>query len=368
MVREREPKSLALESMVLNTIDLDDAGWLEEFHHRGWTDGLPVVAPTPERVEAMLAHGGLGAGEILGRVAARSRSLSAQQAAANAVMAGCAPEHFPLATAALCAMLDPAFNAHTVMTSTGGAAFCLLVSGPVTQQLDMATGNNALGPGSRANATVGRTLRLVARNVFGARTGELDASSIGHPGKFTLCLAEDEPPAPWVPLRTELGYGEDDSTVTILATEGPRQVANHLNPSPEGILTTMAAAMRCPATYPVGKGAQAVAVLGPEHVAALIEAGWTRAQVREFLAETSRVTPAEIEAAGVFLETDTRHDMTPGSDGRLPVVRGPEDLFLVTAGGHGAGWSAYIPVWAPTLHSIAVTRRVPAPGEGLPAQ
>lgn len=352
---------------LLNTLELDDADALEEFHRRGWTDGLPVVAPTPERVEALLDHAGLEADEVLGGIEARGRSLSASQAAANAVMAGCAPEHFPLTVAALCAMLDPAFNAHTVMTSTGGAAFCLLVSGPVTAELQMATGHNALGPGNRANASVGRALRLVARNVFGARSGEMDASSIGHPGKFTLCLAEDGPPAPWVPLRVELGYGVEDSTVTILGTEGPRQVANHLNPSPEGILTTMASAMRCPATYPVGKGAQAVAVLGPEHAEALIEAGWTRRRVREFLAEASRVTPGEIEAAGVFLEVGTQHDMTPGPDGKLPTVRSPDDLFLVTAGGHGAGWSAYLPVWAPTLHSEAATRRVPPPGEGLPA-
>ncbi|MCY3925723.1 MAG: hypothetical protein OXG52_09490 [bacterium] len=350
----------------LATVDLDDADVFEEFHRRGWSDGLPVVPPTPERVGALLGHAGLAADDVLGSIEARARSLTAQQAAANAVMAGCAPEHFPLVTAALCAMLDPAFNAHTVMTSTGGAAFCLLVSGPVTRQLDMATRHNALGPGNRANASVGRALRLVARNVFGARTGEMDASSIGHPGKFTLCLAEDEPPSPWAPLRVELGYGVEDSTVTILATEGPRQVANHLNPSPEGILATMAAAMRCPATYPVGKGAQAVVVLGPEHAAALIAAGWTRARVREFLTGASRVTPAEIEAAGVFLEVGTQHDMTPGPDGRLPTVRSAEDIFLVTAGGHGAGWSAYLPVWAPTLHSIAVTRRVPAPGAGLP--
>lgn len=350
-----------------NTVELDDADVIEEFHSRGWTDGLPVVPPTPARVEALLDHAGLAPGTVLGAIEARGGSLRAQQAAANAVMAGCAPEHFPLVLAALCAMLDPAFNAHTVMTSTGGAAFCLLVSGPVTAELQMATRHNALGPGNRANASVGRALRLVARNVFGARTGEMDASSIGHPGKFTLCLAEHEPPAPWEPLRVELGYGLEDSTVTILGTEGPRQVANHLNPSPAGILTTMAAAMRCPATYPVGKGHQAVVVLGPEHTAALVEAGWTRAQVREFLAEASRVAPAEIEAAGVLLEVGTQHDMTPGPDGKLPTVRSAEDVFLVTAGGHGAGWSAYLPAWAPTLHSSAVTRRVPTPGEGLPS-
>src|SRR6185312_16715638 len=111
-----------------------------------------------------------------------------------------------------------------------------------------------------------------------------DGTSIGHPGKFTLCFAEDPPPAPWEPLRVELGYDREDTTVTLLGTEGPRQVANHLNGDPEGVLATVAAAMRCPATFSVGKGGQGLVVLGPEHAAAAIEAGFSRARVREFLA------------------------------------------------------------------------------------
>lgn len=341
-----------------DTLEVDEERLFEEFCARGWTDGLPITAPTPERVAAFLEYANLDPDATLGEIPQRSRSLSARKAAANAVMAGCAPEHFPLAVAALEAMLERAFNAHAVITSTGGAAFCLIVSGPITEELGMATKHDALGIGARANAVVGRTLRLVARNVFDARVGSLDASSLGHPGKFTMCLAEDQPPEPWKPLGVELGFAPEDSTVTILGTEGPRQVANLLNPDPKGILDTVAAAMRSPATYAVGKGGQGVVVLGPEHAAALIGARWSRRSVQEYLAEASRITPAELQSAGVVIEQDTQHQMTPGDDGKLPAIKSPDDLFVVTAGGHGAGWSAYLPSWAPTLHSKAVSRRV----------
>ena len=173
------------------------------------------------------------------------------------------------------------------------------------------------------------------------------------------------PPEPWEPLRVELGFGEDDTTVTLFASEGPHQVANHLNGDPEGILLTFAAAMTNPATFCVGKGHQVLLVLGHEHRLALVEAGWTRQQVREFLAERSRVTPEQLAAGGILLEHTAQNDMTPDEDGKLGTVRGPDDIFLVTAGSPGAGWSAYIPNWAPSVHSVATTRKVAAPGHGL---
>lgn len=347
-------------------IELEEGRVQEEFFERGWTDGLPVVAPTPERVGAMLELAGVEAAEIVGTVPERAREITAQKAAVNAVMAGCRPEYFPVVLAGLTAMLDPAFNAHTVVTSTGGAALCLVVSGPLVAELGFNSGRNALGPGNRANATVGRTMRLVAMNVLGARSDTLDGSSIGHPGKYTMLVAEEPPPEGWSPLRVELGYDLDDTTVTVLGTEGPHQVANHLNPDPEGILATFAAAMRDPATFAVGKGHQVLIVLGHEHRAALAEAGWTRPMVRHFLAEHSRVTPEELLSAGVLLEHTNQHDMVPEADGKLPTVPSPDDVFLVTAGGAGAGWSAYIPVWAPKIHSAASTRKVLPAGAGLP--
>jgi hypothetical protein len=346
-------------------LELDEGHVQEEFFARGWTDGLPVVPPTPERVQAMLDLAGVSEDEIIGTVPERAREITAGKAAINAVMAGCRADHFPVVLAGLTAMLDPAFNAHTVVTSTGGAALCVVVSGPLVAELGFNSGRNALGPGCRANATVGRSLRLVAMNVLGARPDSMDGSSLGHPGKFTLLVAEEPPPAGWDPLRVELGYGVEDTTVTVLGTEGPHQVANHLNPDPEGILLTFAAAMRNPATYAVGKGHQVLIVLGHEHRSALAEAGWTRAMVRDFLAEHSRVTPEELLSAGVLLERTKQHDMVPEADGKLATVPAADDIFLVTAGGAGAGWSAYIPVWAPKKHSAATTRRVMPPGGGL---
>ena len=348
------------------TLELEEADVQEEFFARGWTDGLPIVPPTPERVAAMLELAGVTAEEIIGALPERAREITTEKAAINAVMAGCRTEYFPVVLAGLSAMLDPAFNAHTVVTSTGGAALCVVVSGPLVSELGFNSGRNALGPGCRANATVGRALRLVAMNVLGARPDSMDGSSLGHPGKYTLLVAEEPPPPGWDPLRVELGYRADDTTVTVLGTEGPHQVANHLNPDPEGILLTFAAAMRNPATYAVGKGHQVLIVLGHEHRAALAEAGWTRAEVREFLAEHSRIKPDDLLAAGVLLERTNQHDMVPEADGKLPTVTSAEDVILVTAGSAGAGWSAYIPVWAPKMHSEAATRKVLEPGAGLP--
>jgi hypothetical protein len=334
----------------------------EELFERGWTDGLPVVPPRPELVDAML--GEVDREEIIGTLARRRRSVTAEQAAINAVMAGCRPEYFPIVIAALGALTDPVHNADTMLASTGGAACCVIVSGPLAARVGMNARHGALGSGNRANATIGRAVRLVAMNVLGARG--LDATSIGHPGKYTLCFAEDDPPEPWEPLRVTLGYARSDTIVTIMATEGPRQVANHLNDDPEGVLMTFAAAMRSPATFSVGKGGQGVVVPGPEHALALRQAGWSQQRAREFLAEASRVLPAELEAAGVVIERGAQHELAPGPDGRLPTVHSPDDIVLVTAGGEGSGWSAYIPAAAPVQHTRAATRRVRPASEPLP--
>jgi hypothetical protein len=226
--------------------------------------------------------------------------------------------------------------------------------------------HNVLGSGNRANMTIGRALRLIARNVLDARTGRLDGSSIGSPGKISLCFAEDPPRPPWEPLRCALGFTEADTTVTLLATEGPRQVANHLRGDADSVLRTFAAAIRSPTSFIAGKGGQVVVLLGPEHALALIEGGVSRREAQAFLVAHSRIAPAELEAAGIAIELGSQHDMVPESDGLLATVASPGDVFIVTAGGEGAGWSAVMPVWAPAKHSRAVTRRVRPGGEALP--
>ncbi|MFV0462584.1 MAG: hypothetical protein ACK5MP_05220, partial [Nostocoides sp.] len=234
------------------------------------------------------------------------------------------------------------------------------------EQIGMNGGHNALGSGNRANATIGRAIRLTVANALGAKSGRLDATSVGHPGKYSFCFAERTPASPWEPLRVEKGYAVEDTTVTILAGEGPRQVANHLNEDPEGVLRSFAAAMKAPSNFIAGKSGQVVVVLGHEHELALREAGWSRADALDFLVQASRVTPAELQAGGILLESGAQHDMTPGPDGKLPVVDSAEDIVLITAGGAGSGWSALIPSWAPTKHSRSVTRRVRPPGEAMP--
>jgi len=349
------------------TITLEESDVQETFFANGWTDGLPVVPPTPERVEAMLAAvSAIDEQVLIGVIPARGKGITLEQAAVHAVMAGCTPAYFPVVVAAFEALFDASFNAHTALTSTGGAATAVVVSGPIAQEIGMNARHNCLGSGNRANLTIGRAVRLAAMNVLGARSGELDASSFGNQGKISFCFAEDPPPAPWRPLREELGYAPGDTTVTVMPVEGVRQLAQQLNGDAEGILRTFAAAMKSPSTFSTGKGGQALMILGPEHTAFCIEQGWTQAEVREFLCRESRISPDELRAAGVLIEVDGAHGMTPGEDGKLASVGSPDDVILVTAGGEGAGWSAYAPSWAPKIHARASTRRVRPTGEPLP--
>lgn len=353
------------ESPTLLRLHADDA--LEHFHRQGWTDGLPVVLPTPERVAAVLDENGWAPDEVVGTLPTLGIEVTARSVAICLVMAGGLATHFPIAVAGAAAMLDPRFNLNAVLASTGGAAVVVLVSGPLAAEAGMNARGNAFGPGNRANATIGRALRLLCTAGLGSRAGVTDLSSFGHPGRFTFCFAEDPPPAPWNRVAVDLGYGSADTTVSLLPGEAPRQVANHLTEDPERILTTIASALSGPAHFPVGKGFQAFVVLGPEHAAAIVRAGWSRSDVQTFLYERSRVTPAQITDAGVLIETDGQHDMTPGADGRLPSLATPEDALVTTAGGPGPGWSAVIPCWG-TKHQRAhiVTRRVRPAGEALP--
>jgi len=351
----------------MELLEIDESAAFDFFAEQDWTDGLPIIPPTPDRVAAMLAGADAPEDEILGSVPERKRTVTAGMAAVNAVMAGCRPEYFPVVLTALRAMLDPAWNANGVLTSTGGSATCIIVSGPLAGQIGMNAKSNLFGPGNRANATIGRAVRLVARNVIGARTSVQDESCMATPAKYTFCFAEDDPPAPWLPLRQQLGFDAEDTIVCVMASEGPRQLANFTNGTPEGVLRSMLSLMTPPGSVIVGKGGQGVVVLGPEHQFIIREQGWSQREVQEFLARESRVTKEQIESAGVLLEKPGDHHYLPvGEDGKYPTFHRPDDILVVTAGGHGAGWSSYIPSFVPAKHSVIVTRRVREAGEALP--
>ena len=350
------------ESLQLEALDVQEA-----FFENGWTDGLPIVPPTPDRVQAMLDLVVADDPDtLIGFLPARGRGVTMEKAAINAVMAGCKPEYFPIVVAALEAMFDEAFNLHTVLTSTGGAALCAIVSGPIADEIGMTARHNVLGQGNRANATIGRALRLVAMNVLGSKPGESDASSFGHPGKFTLCFAEDPPPGPWEPLSAQLGYDEWDTTVTMVPVEGPHQLAQQLTDSAHEVLRSFATSIRHPTWFSTGKGGHGALLLGPEHAGFCVAEGMTQADVRTYVYEQARVRPEELVAAGVQIEENAQHDMRAGADGKIAALRGPDDVLLVTAGGEGAGWSAWLPAWAPTIHAYRATRRVRPAGEPLP--
>ena len=351
----------------MEILEVDEASAFDFFMQQDWTDGLPVIPPTLDRVAAMLAGGGVSEDEILGSVPARNRTVTAGLAAVNAVMAGCLPAYFPVVLAALRAMLDPAWNANGVLTSTSGGAACIVVSGPMAAEIGMNATSNLFGPGNRANATIGRAVRLVAMNVIGARRSVQDESSMATPAKYTFCFAEDEPTQPWRPLRVQLGYEAEDTTVTVMASEGPRQIANFTNGDPAGLLRSFASLMKPPGSVIVGKAGQGIVVLGPEHRFSLRDAGWTQEQIVDFLLRESRVSGAEVEAAGIIVEKPGDHHYLPAAaDGTYPTFEKAEDLLLVTAGGYGAGWSAFIPSVFPARHGKAVTRRVRPADEALP--
>ena len=350
------------------SVTLDEQNFQEEFLQRGWTDGLPVVPPTPERVQAMLSTVADADPDVMiGFLPQRGVGVSLEKAATNAVMAGCAPEYFPIVVAALEAMFDSAYILHSALSSTSGPAICSIVSGPLAAEIGMNARHNVLGQGNRANATIGRALRLVAVNALGAKPGEADASTFGHPGKYTYCFAEDPPPAPWRPLSIRLGYSEHDTTVTVLPALAPQRITQTMSNSPERVLRTIASDIRSPAAFYRGAGSQGVIVLGPEHAGFCIGAGWTQAETLEFLVKESGVSVDELRRGGVHVEEI--EELTPDENGMVFCLRSPDHITLATAGGEGAGWSVWIPghSWmVPGFPPRRASRRVRPTGEPLP--
>ena len=227
------------------TYDVADAFEANEFYQaQGWTDGLPIVPPTAERVAACLQAAGLASDDVVGVECVRQRPLTAEKVAINAVMAGCRPDYLPVVVAVLRAMCQERFNMHGSTASTGGSAPFIVVNGPVRGAIGMNATHNVLANGNRANATIGRTVRLVLINLLGCVPGQLDRSTLGHPGKFAFCIAEDEEDSPWLPLAQERGVPAGASAITVMSVAPPRQIMNEWTHDPEEILDTFAAEMR----------------------------------------------------------------------------------------------------------------------------
>jgi hypothetical protein len=323
----------------------------EFFYERGWTDGLPVVPPIPERVAEFLEVAGREPDETIAVIPTRHRRITSEKVAINAVMAGCRPEYLPLVLAILEAMAEPEFNFHGSITSTGGSAQFVVVNGPIRHRLGLNSGVNLFGPGNRANATIGRAVRLVLINVCGAVPGVLDKSTQGHGGKYSMVIAEDEENSPWEPLHVERGFSADASAVTVFAAEGPHNVQDHSSNTGEGVLSSIAMEMASAGSWSSG---QSAVVIAPEHLQLLRRDGWTRRNVKQYLYEHAVRSAAELKRAGKLTgalepedETQFHHRGTA-----------PDDILLVAAGGQAGGHSAFIPCWSRGRNSLFVTKPI----------
>ena len=229
---------------------------------RGWSDGLPIVPPTPERVEAMLAAVDLPPGHVIAEIPPNWGAATVERLAINAVMAGCLPEYFPVIVAAADAMGDPAFNLYAIQATTHPCAPLLIVNGPIRETLEMNASSGAFGPGWRANATIGRAVRLILLNVGGGHPGVGDMATHGAPSKFSYCVAENEELNPWQPLHVDRGFDRSQSTVTVIAGEPPHNINDHSGRSAGDILTIVAGAMAVTGANNAYTGGETLLALG----------------------------------------------------------------------------------------------------------
>jgi hypothetical protein len=328
---------------------------IEFCYAKGWTDGLPVVPPAEGSIRAMLDAAGLEPRQEITFIEQRHVSVTAEKVAINAVMAGCKPQYMPVIVAALEAIGDPRWGYHGPATSTGGSAVFLLVNGPIARELGMNCGDNLFGPGFRANATIGRAVRLVMRNVIGTLPGLLDRSTLGHGGKYSFCIAENEGESPWPPVHVERGFRREQNAVTALAALAPHQFYNQLSNTPEGILTTACAHMCISAG--VGGQPQYVLVIAGEHMRVMAKEGWSKDDIKRFCFENTRISHGELKRINVMPGR-----ITPGDKTRMrPLVRSPKDLIVVAAGSSAGAFSAFIPGWGSkrTTESVTVEIRRP---------
>lgn len=333
----------------------DTAEAIEFYYSKGWTDGLPVIPPTEGSIRALLNGAGLDPKDEVVFIAHRQVSVSAEKAAINAVMAGCKPEHMPVVVAALQAMGDPLWGFHGPATSTGGAAVMVLVNGPLARKIGINGEQDLFGPGWRANATIGRAIRLIMRNVVRCLPGGLDRATLGHSGRYTFCFAENEEESPWLPVHVERGFRPEQSTVTVFAAQAPHQFYNQLSNDAEGVLTTACAHMRLSAG--VGMQPQYFLVLAGEHMRIIAREGWSKADIRRFCFENTKSSHAELKRIHVM-----PGEILPGDDGVMrPLFPTVEDLIVVAGGGRAGAFSAFIPGWGGKGGSQSVTREILKP-------
>ncbi len=356
---EAPPEAASLPSERVKVRDAPEA-LARLLEARGWGDGLPVVPPTPGRVARMVEGAGLAAGEEIGRMPPRQGVVTVEALAVNAVMAGCLPAYMPVLVAAARGALQPEFSLHALQATTHPVAPLIIVNGPVAARIDMNAAYGCFAPGNRANATIGRAMRLTLLNVGGASPGVLDRATQGSPAKYAFCIAENEEESPWEPLHVERGFAPGESAVTVVGCEGPHNVNDHVSHAAEGILAAAADTMSVMGGNNFYLRGEPLLALGPEHAATIAGDGLSKADVKRRIFELAR-KPARQLRRGAMWGMQTWGEEIARNEGdddyEIPLLDRPEDLIVIVAGGAGKH-SSYLPTFGPTR---SVTTRVDSP-------
>jgi len=320
-------------------------GAMEDEHEamfaRGWTDGLPVVPPTMERVYAMLGGTRRAADEVIGIIPPDYRECTVEKAAVNAVMAGCRPEYLPVVLAAVQALAAEPFNAHGVAATTWYSGPVVVVNGPIATRIGMNSEHNAFGPGNRANASIGRALNLIVRNVGGSRPGEVDRSTQGHPTKYTMAFAEREYDSPWTSLATERGVPQGGSAVTLFAGQGPTPISDQKSRGPDSLTHSLAAGLRTVRHSKAAGPVAALVAVAPEHARIFGAAGWDKERLRGEIIDLLSIPDTELVAGAGGMD----EGLAAPATGAVVAKFKPENLWFVHVGGGAGGSSGIISGW-----------------------
>jgi len=322
----------------LLTIEGELGDVLDHYADQGWTDGLPIVPPTEAAVAAALEYTDLDPHESLGRIPATRAEATVHNVAVNAVMAGCKPEYLPVVLAAVRGLAHADFNTFGIQATTNPVAVMVMVNGPIADELGFNGKGNCLGQGFRPNATVGRAVRLCMMNIGGGAPQTMDKATQGQPGKYGMCIAENEAESPWQPFHVERGYDAETSAVSLFSVTGTQNVLDLASRGAIGILRTFASAAATVGHQNVQLGGGPLIIFCPEHAQILSEDGFTKQDVREFLYEHARVRVSDFPPEtlnGMVRHRRPKRYLSDHPDAGIPLADSPGEINIVVAGGAG---------------------------------
>lgn len=322
-----------------------------------WRDGLPTVSPTTEDVGRAVELAGRDPDEVVGQVPPLWGDATVRKVAANAVMAGCRPEYLPVVLAVIEAITDPQYGLYHRQITTHAGAPLVIVNGPIAKKLEMNSRTGVFGPGWRANATIGRAVRLVLMNIGGAIPGVYDMNEHAHPGKYTYCIAESEEMSPWESLHVERGYQATDSVVTVVNAEAPHSVTDNISTDARAILDTCASTLSSLGSNNLYSQGEPILALGPEHADLIADDGWTKQDVKHYIYDVARQPWARVKDRGKSLGPNFPRwlETSPRDADMVPILVTPSELIVVVCGGAG-GKSMAIPTAG--RQSRSVSKRV----------